>query len=204
MDLDLCFSKYFPKESANQCCHDFVEDGMFYCRKCGHSEPIIVEKKYTYVERPIVVSVPYKRINHFKERLTQLMGLENIVIPEEVLELCRGCKDHEEIKSLLQKNRQKKYYEHVYSILKHLGKPIPFLDKPEIERLIYLFNRFNEVYEKNKKLTNAINYHYLLSKLLPLIQRPDVVPHLYRIRNPRKLKEHDKTINLVFTELEWV
>jgi ATP-dependent exoDNAse (exonuclease V) beta subunit len=78
------------------------------------------------------------------------------------------------------------------------------MDKPEIERLIYLFNRFNEVYEKNKKLTNAINYHYLLSKLLPLIQRPDVVPHLYRIRNPRKLKEHDKTINLVFTELEWV
>ena len=201
MDL---FDLYFPKPVAKQCTHEFIEDGMLFCQKCGHTEPIIVEKKYNYVDRPMVVSVPYKRISHFKERLNQLMGLESIIVSEEVLELCRDCKDHEAIKSLLQKHKQKRYYEHAYSILKHLGKPIPFLDKPEIDRLVYLFNRFNEVYEKNKKLTNAINYHYLLGKLLPLINRHDIIPHLYRIRNPRKLKEHDKTINLVFTELEWV
>jgi hypothetical protein len=87
--------------------------------------------------------------------------------------------------------------------MKHLGKPIPFLDKLEVDKLVYLFNRFLEVYNKHKKLSNVINYHYLLSKLLPLINRRDVIPHLYKIRNHRKLREHDKTIALIFTELDW-
>ena len=201
--MDALFDLYFPKPVVEYCNHEYVEDEMLYCLSCGHREPIIVEKKYNYVERPIIMSVPYKRISHFKERLNQLQALKNISITPEILDLCKDCKDHEEVKSLLQKHKQKNYYEHVYSILKHLGKPIIFLDKPETEKLVYLFNRFNEVYEQNKKLTNAINYHYLLSKLLPLIQRQDVIPHLYKIRNARKLRDHDTTINLVFRELDW-
>jgi len=200
MDL---FDRYFPKQTVKQCIHEFVPDGMLYCKICGHCEPIIIEMKYTYADRPIITSIPYKRISHFKERLNQLQALENIVITEEILELCKDCKDHEAVKNMLQLHKQKRYYEHVYAILKHLGKPVIFLNKPEVDRLIYLFNRFNEVYEQNKKLTNAINYHYLLSKLLPLINRSDIIPHLYKIRNPRKLKEHDKTTLSIFTHLDW-
>ena len=201
MDL---FDLYFPKQKAVECSHLFIEDGMRYCQKCGHSEPIIVEKKYTYVDRPIVVSIPYKATNHLKEKLLQLCAMENVVVSSEILELCKDCNDHEAIKSTLQKHKQKRFYEHVYSILKHLGKPVPFLDRPEIEKLVYLFNRFLEVYHKHKRLRNVINYHYLLSKLLPLINRCDIIPHLYKIRNPRKLREHDKTVGLIFTELAWI
>jgi DNA-directed RNA polymerase subunit M/transcription elongation factor TFIIS len=200
MDL---FDLYFPKPVAKQCTHEFIEDGMLFCQKCGHTEPIIVEKKYNYVDRPMVVSVPYKATNHFKEKLNQLLALENVVVTKSILELCKDCKDHEAIKTVLQQHKQKRYYEHVYSVMKHLGKPIPFLDKLEVDKLVYLFNRFLEVYNKHKKLSNVINYHYLLSKLLPLINRRDVIPHLYKIRNHRKLREHDKTIALIFTELDW-
>ena len=200
MDL---FDLYFPKPVVKQCTHEFIEDGMLYCQKCGHKEPVIVEKKYNYVDRPMVVSVPYKAANHFKEKINQLLALENLVVTKSILELCKDCKDHEAIKTVLQQHKQKRYYEHVYSVMKHLGKPIPLLDKLEIDKLVYLFNRFLEVYNKHKKLSNVINYHYLLGKLLPLINRCDVIPHLYKIRNHRKLREHDKTIALIFNELDW-
>jgi hypothetical protein len=131
---------------------------MLYCQKCGHKEPIIVEKKYNYVDRPMVVSVPYKATNHFKEKLNQLLALENVVVSKSILELCKDCKDHEAIKTVLQQHKQKRYYEHVYSVMKHLGKPIPFLDKLEVDKLVYLFNRFLEVYNKHKMLNNVINY----------------------------------------------
>ena len=117
--MDEFFDLYFPKSPVKQCCHEYLEDEMLYCQKFGHREPIIVEKKYNYLERPIVMPVPYKRISHFKERLNQLQALKNISITPDILGLCKDCKDHEEVKSLLQKHKQIRFYEHVYSILKH-------------------------------------------------------------------------------------
>ena len=142
-------------------------------------------------------------MNHFREKVNQLCGFDNKVIPQSVLDICKDCNNQEEIKVILQEHKLKPFYEHVYSLMKSLGKPIPYLDKREMDRLVFLFNSFLAVYNKHKRLTNCVSYHYILSILLPLINRKDVVPHLFKLKNLRKHREHTKVSRLIFTELGW-
>ena len=103
----------------------------------------------------------------------------------------------------MQEHKLKPYYEHVYSLMKAQGKPIPYLDKREIDRLVFLFNSFLTSYNRHKKLVNCISYHFILSILLPLIKRQDVVPFLYKLKNARKQREHLKVIRIIFQDLNW-
>ena len=203
--MNAMFDLGFPKEEAEtkECEHEWVEDEVYFCIKCGCRENVLVDRTFNFYEKPISVSAPYKRVNHLKEQINNLCGFDNKVIPQHVLDLCRNCKDHEQIKVVLQENKLKAYYEHVYSLMKALEKPIPYLDKREIDRILFLFNSFLASYNRHKKLTNCISYHFILSVLLPLINRKDVVPYLYRLKNPRKQKDHMKVIRLIFTELNW-
>ena len=142
-------------------------------------------------------------MNHFREQINNLCGFDNKVIPQHVLDLCKDCNNQEEIKIVLQENKLKAYYEHVYSLMKAQGKPIPYLDKREIDRLVFLFNSFLTSYNKHKKLVNCISYHFILSVLLPLIKRHDVIPYLYKLKNERKKREHLKVIRIIFQDLNW-
>ena len=204
--MNALFDMAFPKEviETEECDpHDWVEDEVYFCKKCGCRENVLVDRTFNFYDKPLAISAPYKRVNHFREQIKNLCGFDNKVIPQHVLNLCRDCKDQEEIKVVLQQNKLKPYYEHVFSIMKALGKHIPYLDKREIDRLIFLFNSFLAIYNKHKKLTNCISYHFILSVLLPLIKRQDVVPYLYKLKNPRKQREHLKVIRIIFTELNW-
>ena len=203
--MDALFDIGFPKEEVEtkECEHVYVEDEVYFCTKCGCRENVLVDRTFNFYDKPLAVSAPYKRVNHFREKASQLCGFDNFTIPQTIIDLCRDCKDHEEIKTLLQKHKLKKYYEHVYSIIKALGRPIPYLDKREMDRLVFLFNSFLTSYNKHKRLTNCVSYHYILSILLPLINRKDVVPHLFKLKNLRKHREHTKVSRLIFTELGW-
>lgn len=203
--MNALFDLGFQKEEVEtkECEHDWIEDEVYFCTKCGCKENVLVDRTFNFYDKPLAVSAPYKRVNHFREKVNQLCGFDNKVIPESVLDLCRDCKDHEEIKVILQKHKLKPYYEHVYSLMKALGKPIPYLDKREIDRLVFLFNSFLASYNKHKRLTNVVNYHFILSILLPLIKRQDIIPHLYKLKNERKRRDHLKVSKLIFTELGW-
>jgi len=203
--MDKLFELGFPKEEikTEECEHDWIEDEVYFCRKCGCKENILVDRTFNFYEKPIAISAPYKRINHFKEKINQLCTFDNKTIPKTITDLCKDCIDHEQIKAVLQEHKLKSYYEHVYCIVKALGKPVPYLDKREIDRLVFLFNQFLSSYNKYKRLTNCINYHYILSKLLPLIKRDDILQHLYKLKNIRKIREHDKIVKLIFVELGW-
>jgi hypothetical protein len=204
--MSAMFDMAFPKEviEIKECDpHDWIEDEVYFCKKCGCKENILVDRTFNFYDKPIAISAPYKRINHFKEQINNLCGFDNKVIPQSILDLCKDCKNQEEIKVVLQEHKLKAYYEHVYSIIKAQGKPIPYLDKREIDRLIFLFNSFLASYNKHKKLVNCISYHFILSVLLPLINRKDIVPHLYKLKNPRKIRDHMKIIKLIFTDLGW-
>jgi len=203
--LNALFDLGFQKEAieTEDCEHDWVEDEVYFCTKCGIKENILVDRTFNFYDKPLSISAPYKRVNHFREKVFQLCTFDNKVIPQSIIDLCKDCIDHEQIKSLLQEHKLKSYYEHVYCIIKAQGKPVPYLDKREIDRLIFLFNQFLSCYNKHKRLSNCVNYHYILSKLLPLIKRNDIVPHLYKLKNPRKLKEHDKIVKLIFQDLNW-
>jgi hypothetical protein len=203
--MNALFDMAFPKEEVETkvCQHVWVEDEIYFCTKCGCKENVLVDRTYNFYDKPIAISALYKRVNHFKEQINNLCGFDNKVIPQHVLDLCRDCKDQEEIKIVLQEYKFKPYYEHVYSLMKAQGKPIPYLDKREIDRLVFLFNSFLTSYNRHKKLVNCISYHFILSILLPLIKRQDVVPFLYKLKNERKRREHLKVCKLIFNELGW-
>ena len=203
--MNALFDLGFPKEviETEGCEHIWVDDEVYFCTKCGLKENVLVERNYNFYDKPLPISAPYKRVNHFREKVFQLCTFDNKVIPQSILDLCKDCIDHEQIKTILQENKLKSYYEHVYCIIKAQGKPVPYLDKREIDRLVFLFNEFLSVYNKHKRLTNVVNYHFILSILLPLIKRQDVVPYLYRLKNARKQREHLKVIRIIFQELNW-
>jgi len=203
--MNAMFDLGFPREviETEECKHDWLEDEVYFCRKCGQKENVLVDRTFNFYDKPLSISAPYKRVNHFKETINNLCGFDDKVIPQHVLDLCKDCKNQEEIKVILQENKLKPYYEHVYSLMKALGKPIPYLDKREIDRLVFLFNSFLASYNKHKKLVNCISYHFILSILLPLIKRKDIVPYLYRIKNPRKQRDHLKVCKVIFIELGW-
>ena len=203
--LNALFDIGFAKEvvETKECDHDWIEDEIYFCKKCGCKENVLVDRTFNFYDKPLAISAPYKRVNHFREKVNQLCCFDNKVIPQSVLDLCKDCKDHEEMKTLLQEHKLKSYYEHVYCIIKAQGKPVPYLDKREIDKLVFLFNQFLSAYNKYKRLTNCVSYHFILSILLPLIKRQDIVPYLYKLKNPRKQRDHIKVSKLIFTELGW-
>jgi hypothetical protein len=64
------------------------EEGLLICNKCFRSISYLIEnEKTSYKEPPKEVCFySYKRINHFKEILSQFQGKETTQIPEEVIE----------------------------------------------------------------------------------------------------------------------
>jgi len=173
---------------APKCEHNFMyDDGIFICDHCSVIEYGITEPFIEWSDRPIPPSSPYEKLTHFKEKLDEISGSNSLCIPEEVMKLCVD-NHQEEIKLTLQKHKLKKYYSCVYLIMRQKGIKVPTLLHNEKERLI------------NRK-TNMINYHFLLSRMLPMIGRKDLVPFLFVLHSKRKLKEYDIMWNKIVTLL---
>jgi len=80
--MSAMFDLGFPKEEVQtkECEHEWLEDEVYFCIKCGQKENILVERNYNFYEKPISVSAPYKRVNHFREQINNLCGFDNKVI----------------------------------------------------------------------------------------------------------------------------
>jgi hypothetical protein len=176
---------------APKCEHNFMyDDGVFICAHCSLIEYGITEPFIEYKDRPISPSSPYEKLTHFKEKLDELSGSNSLCIPDEVMRLCKESNGQEEIKMTLQKNKLKKYYSCVYLIMRQKGIKIPDLSQHEKERLIHLFKQVEVAYNRVKRKTNMINYHFLLSRMLPMIGRSDLISFLFVLHSKRKLKEY--------------
>lgn len=174
-----------------KCEHNFMfDDGIYICGHCSIIEYGITEPFIEYKDRPISPSSPYEKLTHFKETIEILAGSNSLCIPDEVMSVCTGT-HQEEIKQTLQKHKLKKYYPCVYLIMRQKGIKIPTLLQNEKERLINLFKQIEIVYNRVKRKTNMISYNFLLSRMLPMIGRHDLVPFLFVLHSKRKLKEYD-------------
>jgi len=186
---------------APKCEHNFMyDDGIYICGHCSVIEYGITEPFIEWSDRPIPPSSPYEKLTHFKEKLDELSGSNSLCIPEEVMKLCVD-NHQEEIKLILQKHKLKKYYSCVYLIMRQKGIKVPILLQNEKDRLISLFKQIETIYNRVKRKTNMINYHFLLSRMLPRIGRKDLVPFLFVLHSKRKLKEYDIMWNKIATLL---
>lgn len=184
-----------------KCEHNFMyDDGIYICSHCCIIEYGITEPFIEWKDRHVPPSSPYEKLTHFKETIEILAGSNSQCIPNEVMSLCTGT-HQEEIKQTLQKHKLKKYYSCVYLIMRQKGINVPSLSQYEKDRLINIFKQIEKVYNRIKRKTNMINYHFLLSRMLPMIGRKDLVPFLFVLHSKRKLKEYDIMWNKILVLL---
>jgi len=160
-------------------------------------------ERTTYVQQ-----YTYKKINHFKDWLSQFQAKENTVIPEEVLDKVRIALQQKhtrslekitpkEIHKILKEIGLPKYYEHKNLICNRIsGNPPPFLSREQEQRLRDMFEALQEPFAKCKPKgrKNFLSYSYVLHQLLRLTGHPPRIYTQFRVLSCRqRVAVHDTT-----------
>ena len=193
------------------------DDGALICNVCFKNAPYLIEnEKPSYKEPPKEVCYyAYKKINHFKEILSQYQGKETTQIPPEVIENIKNQIKKERIqmdeltytksKEILKKLGYNKYYEHIQFIKNKLGVTPPTFT-PELEdTMCNLFNELLAPYSKycpNDRV-NFLNYYYVLYKLCESLGEQKFQKDIPMLKDREKIIEQDAIWKLMCSELNW-
>ena len=193
------------------------DDGILLCNKCFHSVQYLIDnEKPSYKETPKEVCFyAYKKINHFKEILSQFQGKETTKMPEEVIENIKHQVKKERIelsgltyaktKEILKKLGYNKYYEHITFIKQKLGIQ-PLTMSPELEET--LCNLFIDIQSPYAKCVpdyrvNFLNYYYVLYKLCELLEEVKYLQYIPLLKDKDKLIEQDTIWCEMCKMLDW-
>jgi hypothetical protein len=193
------------------------DEGVLICNKCHNSVRYLVENdKPSYKEPPKEVCFyAYKKINHFKEILSQFQGKETTQIPDPVIHDLQMQIKKERIelsdltyykcKDLLKKLGHNKYYEHINFIKNKLGiKPVVISQELE-EILCNFFMEIQYPYAKHcpDYRVNFLHYYYVLYKLFELLDQSNFLVHIPMLKDREKLIEQDTIWKKICDELDW-
>lgn len=196
----------------------FTTDGCYTCKKCGETEHIVMENenngnKDTNFEKQ---KYPYKKINHLKEKLNQFQSKENADIPEKLYSLILDELKKQrinpsiatpyEIKTILKKNRQTNYYEHLQQIYcKITGNPPITLPRDVETKIINMFQSIQESFQKHKldNRSNFLSYAYVLNKLFLILGYPYHADFFCLLKSKDKLRDQDKTWAKICNDKGW-
>jgi hypothetical protein len=193
------------------------DEGVLICNICAVNIPYLIEnEKPSYKEPPKEVCFyAYKKINHFKEILSQFQGKETTQISNDVIDQIQQQIKKERIglaqlthyntKEILKKLGFNKYYEHIAFIKNKLGiKPPVF--SPELEdTLCNLFMEIQAPYAKTcpDYRINFLNYYYVLFKFCELLEETQYLHDIPLLKDREKLIEQDETWRKMCVELDW-
>lgn len=194
-------------------------ESILSCPKCGESDEIFIESEIpshteTFNEKP---KYPYKRKGHCVEKLNQFLckGTANIPpdvfnILEEEIEKHGLTKKNVTIKFLekmLQKHRLSDYYEYIMFIYSKItNTPPQTITREDHERVLKMFEKANEVYEKKfkpKNRNNFLKYTFVLSKIFLTIGKKNIAKYFKLLKSPVKMKEQERIWQLICAELDW-
>jgi hypothetical protein len=193
------------------------EEGVLLCNNCFRNHPYLIEnEKSSYKEPPKEVCFyAYKRINHFKEILSQFQGKETTQIPQEVIDNIKLQIKKERIdisqitnmktKEILKKLGFNKYYEHIPFIKDKLGIKPPIMSTELEEKLCKLFIELQAPYSKfcpNSRV-NFLNYYYTAYKLCQLIGETKYLTDFPMLKDREKRIEQDNIWKKICEELNW-
>jgi len=193
-----------------------VHEGMILCNNCFISEIYLVDNdKPTYKEPPKEISFyAYKRINHFREILSQFQAKETTDIPKDIIINIKKQIKKERIelseltnkktKDILKKLGYNKYYEHIPFIKDRLGIKPPVMTPKLEETLCNLFMDIQIPYSKfcpNDRV-NFLNYYYTLYKLCELLGENKYLPYFPMLKDQKKI-EQDEIWKKICNELKW-
>ena len=196
-----------------------VDEGVRICNNnlCGTSIPFLIEnEKPSYKEPPKELCFyAYKKINHFKEILSQYQGKETTNISEEILDQIKlqikkeriqlSDLTHTKTKELLKKLGLNKYYEHIVFIKNKLGIKPPVMSQELETILCNLFIELQSPYSKHcpDYRVNFLNYYYVLYKLCELLNETRFLAEIPMLKDREKLIEQDEIWKKMCMELNW-
>lgn len=193
------------------------DEGILICNSCSAHIPFLIEnEKNSYKEPPKEVCFySYKKITHFKEIVAQFQGKETTQIPDEHIELIEAQIKKERLqlsdlsyknmKEILKKLDLNKYYEHIAFIKNKLGIPPPVFSQ-ELEET--LFNLFMEILAPYSQVcpddrVNFLNYHFVLFKLLELLDETRYLADIPMLKDPDKIIEQDIIWSRICVIVNW-
>jgi hypothetical protein len=193
------------------------DEGVLMCNACNRYVPYLIEnEKPSYKEPPKEVCFyAYKRINHFKEILSQFQGKETTQIPADVIENIKLQIKKERIelseisniktKEILKKLGYNKYYEHIPFIKDKLGIKPPIMSSELEETLCNLFIELQSPYSKfcPDDRVNFLNYYYTAYKLCELLGETQYLEHFPMLKDKEKRVEQDNIWKKICAELNW-
>lgn len=193
-------------------------EGSFVCPLCGDTEYMAIDCEIQTNKESICekAKAPYKKLNHFKERMNQFQSKESINIPEEVYNIIRAeltqkkiplkSLTFERVKRILKKYKLNKYYEHVYSITSKItGIHPPLLTKEIEDEMCRRFMIVEELFEifKPRGRTNFLNYSFLINKLFLSLNLPNYAAHFGFLKSKEKQQLHEKLWSKISTAAGW-
>jgi len=169
----------------------------------------------------------YQREQYFIDHLNRFQGKENVNIDNKLIQRIliaihkRRIKDKKNItsdliRSILKDLNETEYYDHINSILRRItGKKAPQLTQEVERKLILMFNRTIEPFEKWKTIMitkgrmNFLAYHYVIRKLLRILVDqgyPELecyISHFRLLKCDEKVKDQEKVWKKICKENDW-
>ena len=199
-----------------------VNESSLTCENCGYSIfyqdfSLLHYNNNTINNGEFICQFAYKRMNHFKEWLTQIQGKENTIIPNELIiqimkelkkERIQNVKNitYQKIKTYLKKNGLSKYYEHIPIIINKICRKDKTTIPNEIEQI--LIEKFGEIqapFERHRPpgRKNFLSYSYTLHKLCQLIGQQELVNIFPLLKSRAKLYVQDEIWEKICADLGW-
>ena len=158
----------------------------------------------------------YKRLDHFKEVLSQFQGKEGKEIPKEVVDKLRENINKEkttitlnDVKLGLRKLKLNKYVENILYIHHVLtGTPLPYIKREMEDKMVRLFRQLDRVFGLVRSKvafsrTSFLNYCYVLFKLLDALNQSELLYRVPLLKTSVRLKQHDALWRHICEELDW-
>jgi hypothetical protein len=193
------------------------DEGMLVCNHCAVSVPCFIEhEKPSFKDPPKEVCFyAYKRINHFKEILSQFQGKETTNIPPHVIAQIRhqiqkerlALTDltYDRVKDILRTLGFNKLYEHIPYIKNKLGiKPPEFSSELE-DVLCNLFMEIQAPYARcyPDVRVNFLHYYYVLYKFCELLNQRQYLKDIPMLKERDKLIKQDEIWKKMCALLDW-
>ena len=208
---DVCQSCHKGELVSNE------EDGMLICNHCsGCIKYLSDTEKPSYKDPPKEVSTyAYKKLNHFKEVVSQFQAKQTTTLAPEIIanikrqivkeRLVQDQLTYYKMKEMFKKLGYSYIYDHINYVKKMLGIPPPIMSVALEEQLYNLFNELQTPYFKfcPPERINFSNYYFILYKLCELLGEIQYLKEIPMLKDRNKIIEQSEIWRKMCAFLNW-
>ena len=192
-----------------------------FCGICGLSQlNQVYVTSYNHTMQPSRRKCFYKRSDNFKVILSQFFYGGKQFVPYDVMEMIRD-EIHDEtnilynctipitipiLECILKRNELMMYKGSLYYIyFKLSGKFFPHITTKEYNTILNMFKIVSSIYDKYKPKgrKSFLNYHFVLKKLLIMLERVEYAKCILPLKTRSKQNELERVWELITKDPEW-